>query len=770
MKSKKLFYRSAFVFATLLSLSCQKEQKKRMYPLQSQIIGLASPISLEFDSTIVFLEDYFLNPDLIDSISTPAELLSKKDGQMLYLKGNIENPLDYIQCHIGLYNYHILIKQSNKINFTFTYKPKKSISFKTLAYSGSLNGWTGSKNVLNPDDKGNYSTSFLLSPGEYPYKIEIDGIKHSDFNNPDSASNGSGGFNSIMKVGNLKHEKNLMVFESFEQNKITISAQKNMSKAFVFWDNYLIESNLKENSLYFEIPKEAQEIERSHIRVFACSENAASNDLLIPLQNGKPISDTKNLKRDDKQTFIMYFMMVDRFYNGDQSNDMPLRRPDVHPKADYFGGDLKGIIDKIEDGYFTNLGVNTIWLSPITQNPLGPWGKYPNPETSFSGYHGYWPISSSKVDFRFGDEKTLSHLVAKSHDNNFNVLLDYVANHVHMEHPAIVNNPDWATPLYLPDGTMNTEKWDEHRLTTWFDTFLATLDFSKPEVLEAMTDSALFWFKNYKIDGFRHDATKHIDLPFWRMLTKKLKTQVIKPTGRNLYQIGETYGNPELINSYVNSGMLDAQFDFNLYDAAVEAFANEDASLLVLKKTLESSLNTYGYHHLMGNISGNQDRARFISYADESVKFDEDAKLAGWTREINVQDTLAYKKLALLQAFNFTIPGIPVIYYGDEYGMPGGNDPDNRRQMQFENLLPQEEKLRTEVSNLAKKRSNSMALLYGNVEFIKASDDFLVFTRSYNQEKILVAINKSKTEIKFNLPASKETITLKPISYEIINL
>ncbi|HAG48904.1 MAG TPA: alpha-amlyase, partial [Cryomorphaceae bacterium] len=87
------------------------------------------------------------------------------------------------------------------------------------------------------------------------------------------------------------------------------------------------------------------------------------------------------------------------------------------------------------------------------------------------------------------------------HGRNMNVLLDYVANHVHLDHPVYKEHPDWATSLYLPDGSLNTERWDEHRLTTWFDTHLPTLDLRRPEVVEPMTDSALIWMTEFGIDG-----------------------------------------------------------------------------------------------------------------------------------------------------------------------------------------------------------------------------------------------------------------------------
>ncbi|MFN9801634.1 MAG: alpha-amylase family glycosyl hydrolase, partial [Bacteroidota bacterium] len=158
------------------------------------------------------------------------------------------------------------------------------------------------------------------------------------------------------------------------------------------------------------------------------------------------------------------------------------------------GGDIRGITRKIEDGYFRQLGVNTLWISPISQNAEGAWGLWNKGVTStFSAYHGYWPTALRRIDNRFGTEEEFRELLRVAHDHGMNVILDYVAHHVHQNHPLYASRPEWSTPLYLPDGTMNTEKWDEHRLTTWFDTFLPTWDFSRPEVVDALSDTAMYW-------------------------------------------------------------------------------------------------------------------------------------------------------------------------------------------------------------------------------------------------------------------------------------
>jgi glycosidase len=214
---------------------------------------------------------------------------------------------------------------------------------------------------------------------------------------------------------------------------------------------------------------------------------------------------------------------------------------------------------------------------------------------------------------------------------------------------------------------------------------------------------------------------------------------------RRIYQIGETYGTSELISSYVNSGMLDAQFDFNLYDAISTALAVGN-SFKNVENTMNNSLKYYGNHNIMGNITGNQDRGRFISYAGGALKFDEDAKVAGWTRKVEIGDKTAYNKSAMLMAFINTVPGIPVIYYGDEIGMYGGNDPDNRKMMKFSNLSPEESTLKNQTAELCKLRRSSLPLIYGDLKFLTVSDEVMVYQRSYFGKFVIVVFNNSKEE------------------------
>ena len=490
---------------------------------------------------------------------------------------------------------------------------------------------------------------------------------------------------------------------------------------------------------------------RSYLRIFAEDETYLYNDLLLPLENGQIVTDAAQLNRHDQQAQVLYSLMIDRFYNGNTANDWKMNSPEVLDIVDYQGGDLAGITKKISEGYFDQLGINTIWISPITQNPWDAWGLYPFPNgnkydstktyTKFSGYHGYWPIYATKLDDRFGTPDELRTLLDTAHAHEINIILDYVANHMHINSPTLQEHPDWHTDSILPDGRRNFELWDEARLTTWFDKHIPTLDLEREEVCEQMTDSALYWLANYDLDGYRHDACKHIPEGYWRMLGQKIATRW---PGRPIWMIGETYGSPELIGSYVKSGMLNAQFDFNVYFTAREALCGFKGMDQVMQNEL-TSLSTYGAHHTMGNISGNHDQIRFASIAGGAIDIYCHGKEEGWTREIGIGDTaVAYKRALLMEVLNMTLPGVPCIYQGDEYGEVGGNDPDNRHMMRFENLNDNEQKMRNEVAKLIQLRRHSMPLLYG--DFIPLIDrpEEIIFQRIYLGQKVTVMINRDE--------------------------
>lgn len=749
---------SAIIF---LLAACGQESPKPVLKGEVQVPdmpGLATPVLLHGDSTRVILSDYFLDPSGIDSVLLDGmNFRMDSSDQELWIFGQAPKKISAARFLVNKRMYAVPLINSDRVSMFFRYQASDP-SVREVKLKGSFNGWNENATVLHQIPTGYtaiFETFLYLRPGDHPYRVVEDGKEMLDQNNPRKVPNGLGGYNSVLTAGNPESEPPQLRTSGFRNGSISVQSEPE-TEVVAFWENELTDHMREtDGSIAVLVPESAKNVQRSHIRVYGFNRDLKSNDLLIPLEYGEVVTDPTKIRRDDFHGNVMYFAMVDRFFNGDPGNDKPTADPAIHPKANHLGGDLAGIAQKCNEGYFDSLGINSVWISPIAQNPDSAYGLWNKGVTSkFSAYHGYWPVSSSKVDYRLGNASNFSSLIDTLHNHEINLLLDYVANHVHQEHPLYQKHPDWATSLYLPDGSLNTERWDEHRLTTWFDVFLPTLDFSKPEVVAAMSDSAVAWLQRYPFDGFRHDATKHIQEEFWRSTTRKIKERVVVPGERKILQIGETYGSPELIASYISSGQMDSQFDFNLYDAAVDALAKPESGFDNLRRVMEESLSYYGSHHLMGNITGNQDRARFISYADGSVKFDEDPKLAGWTREISNRGEDGYPQLKMLMALLMCSPGIPCVFYGDEIGMPGANDPDNRRMMLFENWNEAQQSMYKASRELIAARRNSMALMYGDTRILRADETAFVLERSFFGESVLLILVKNADSLELELPGN----------------
>ena len=545
----------------------------------------------------------------------------------------------------------------------------------------------------------------------------------------------------VVLGGNRDTKGSYMSTTVVEDGRIVVEATQPVVEAIAMWQNKAIEGvEIEGNTIRVAVPQCAKNYDRSVVRIFAASEVGRFNDILLPLERGEVVTSAEDIRRQDAQSQILYSLMIDRFNNGNTENDWKINSPEVLDKVDYQGGDLAGITAKIEDGFFTDLGITTIWISPITQNPYDAWGQNVNPDTKFSGYHGYWPIYSTVVDKRFGTEEELRTMLSTAHDTEMNVILDYVANHLHINSPVLQEHPDWTTDLILPDGRENIALWDEQRLTTWFDKHIPTLDLEREEVCEPMTDSALHWVRNFDFDGFRHDACKHIPLNYWRMLSHKMKSEM---PDRPLWQIGETYGSVELIGSYVKTGMIDSQFDFNLYHTSRDVIVDTNRSMRDIAYVVEESEAAYGSHHTMGNITGNHDKPRFISIAGGDMPlWGIDDKAEGWHREVVVGDMeKGHAGLQLMKAIIATVPGVPCIYQGDEYGVPGANDPDNRDMMTFDGYNDYQVKEYAQTKALMQYRRGSMPLMYGDYRTLYVDDAAWIFLRHYMGEWVVVAMN-----------------------------
>lgn len=649
------------------------------------------------------------------------------------------------------------------IEHKFIFKPEKN--FKSIFLFGSFNNWNRAQYKLDDNGNGLFETTIELEPGRYEYKFFADGEELLDPQNPVTVPNGIGGTNSVLEIQN-PHSGKIFLHKKEYHSSITESVFKfyletedhhelKGDEIFVFLDNKKLDSkNILTDKNYLEIKIPAAQLKKSKMLRAVISINGLNSNIqMIPLQNGKPQSG----KTFNWYGGTIYSLMIDRFNNGDKSNDAPVKNDSVLWKANYMGGDFVGVTQKINEGYFDSLGINTLWISPVNDNPNDAFKEYPAPHRWYTGYHGYWPISFTNVEEKFGTFNQLKNLISTAHKHKIKVLLDFVSHHVHAENPYFKNHRDWFGKLELPDGRLNLRLWDEQRLTTWFEPYLPSFDFiHSKEALNFMSDNAIWWLEKTGADGFRHDAVKHVPNIFWRTLTRKLKKEIEIPKNKYVYQIGETFGNYDLVSSYVNNGQLSAQFNFELYNVAQAVFIDPNRSFKDLDAEMKKSLDVFGSLHLMGNIMDSHDKNRFMAYADGAITLDQwNATEEGWANPPEVKNPYNYKKAELYYAYMFAIPGLPVIYYGSEFGMTGLSDPDNRRMMRFGNQLsPYEKEMLKNVRKIVKLRNENSALVYGDFYTLRADGKIYSFVRSDFYERVLVVLNKTdeNQEVEINLP------------------
>lgn len=735
------------------------------------IRDLIQPIILEEGRTRSFvLSDLFYSEDYSINLLPNDNIVAaiNKGGDTITFTPKLNfTGLDLVSFELQNEIYQIPVMLEKKQKYLFAYKPDENVSSVNLF--GQFNGWD--RNNLPMKDENNdgiYELMIPLDAGRYEYKFFVDGKELIDSQNQIKVPNGMGDYNSVRIIEPEIKEKFYLHILNYQKNTNSISLsffcekinKKSLLKKEIvaLLDNKIIEqSNIEATGCKIILKLDQAELAGRHTVRVAVNENGrATNIQTIFIENGIPCGNEKFQNWNDA---VIYSLMVDRFYDGDKLNNCPIVHPDLSEKANYNGGDLQGIIDKIGEGYFEKLGINTLWLTPVVDNTDSAYKEYPPPHRYYTGYHGYWPVASEKVEQRFGNFDLLKKLTDTAHNHGIKILLDFVAHHVHIENPLWNEHRDWFGKIELPDGRLNLRLWDEYRLTTWFEPYMPSFDFvSSIEAREFMTENALWWLKESGADGFRHDAVKHVPNEFWRLLTKKIKKQIELPQNKTVYQIGETFGSFELISSYVNNGQLNSQFNFNLYDTAINVFLDSSSSFSLLNSQLQKTFSVYGVNNLMANIMDSHDKIRYMAYADGDLQInDGNAGELGWVNPPTVDNQSSYDKLKLYLAYELTIPGVPIIYYGDEIGMTGASDPDNRRMMRFENDLSRSEKETfSEISKLAEIRNNNSALRYGDFLTLLADENIFAYIRSDFNQRVIVILNKSNKNktVEIELPTN----------------
>ena len=759
------FLKSLFFFSLLFLIHIQAQQSKPFHGIRD-IIQPINLVAGHSDSMLIsdmFYSDNY-NVKLKENKKTGVHY-DKSSGK-IYFKADLSfSGMTLVDFEHSGQIYSFPVRSRVQQKYRFSYKPDKH--YEKLNLFGSFNGWDrGILPMKDENGDGVFEAEVPLEPGRYEYKFWGDGAEIVDPNNPDKKPNGFGDFNSLFNVtepnlgklflhiGNkevdTKESKFSFIYENekdgSEVNKKDIIALLNNTR--------IAPKRIKINGSKFHLTFSKTELKGKNLLRVAVSKNKrATNIQSINLIDGAPADKNSFIWNDG----IIYSIMIDRFNDGDKSINKPIKNDSLLAKANYMGGDFQGIINKINEGYFDSLGINTIWISPVNDNPDIAYKESPPPHRFYSGYHGYWPISSTDVEDQFGTMNKLKELISLAHKHSIKVLLDFVANHVHEQHPLVKQHPDWFGKLELPDGRKNLRLWDEYRLSTWFEPYLPKFNFvGSKQVVDFMSSNAVWWLKETGADGFRQDAVKHIPNEFWQTLTQTIKKEIEVPLNVSVYQIGETFGSYELISSYVNNGQLSAQFNFNLYDTALPTFLDKKMSFKSLEAEMKKSFLVYGENNVMGNIMDSHDKNRFMAFADGDLDLSQWSAIEeGWNNPPRVDNPANYDKAKLYYAYMNTIPGLPVIYYGSEFGMTGASDPDNRRMMRFGNELSRyEREMLEDVRSIVNLRKNHPALRHGDFLTLVANENIYAYIRSDMNERVLVVLNKNenKQEVELQLP------------------
>jgi glycosidase len=467
------------------------------------------------------------------------------------------------------------------------------------------------------------------------------------------------------------------------------------------------------------------------------------------------------------QDAAIYFAFTDRFDNGNPANDDPSQCTASDSLTNWQGGDFAGITARIESGYFDILGINVIWLSPVIDNPNGCMSGTLDGVT-YTAYHGYFPLDLTATEDHFGTMQDLIALVDTAHAHGIRVLIDLVANHLYEDNPLYAQH---QTDGWFHDFYPCEPNWDKP-IECWFMPYLPDLDYTNDAVISLATENALFWVLETGIDGFRVDALKHMVHNFIRTLRHQVEDRIVTQAAP-FYMVGETFmgewgggtGMAEtVIKEYVNTWELNGQFDFPFYWKLVKATARDEGDFVEFADFLQAALPFWGEDAIMVSFLGNHDVPRFLSHAAGQIGdlWGNGSKIQGLTEPPELpQDAQPFARLRLAQGLLFTLPEVPMIYYGDEVGLPGAGDPDNRRNMPFEDLSSNQQETLAFVRQVATLRKVHKALRRGTLDILSATPETLVFRRQSGQEEVVVAANRASTirTVEIPLPLQGDTRT-----------
>lgn len=449
---------------------------------------------------------------------------------------------------------------------------------------------------------------------------------------------------------------------------------------------------------------------------------------------------------------FIYFLMPDRFCDGDPANNRTTKSPDIYDRTKsrfYHGGDIAGLASKLD--YIQSLGATAIWTTPIYDNIDAPDLKEMHPEPGgtqrvpTTGYHGYGAIDLYSVDEHFGTLEELKSLIDQAHRRGMKVIQDQVANHTGPYHAWAQDppTPTWWNGTAKSHPKNNWQKWtamnpraayqtQQLNLEGWFADVLPDLNQDDPEVSKYLIQHSIWWLGVAGYDAIRMDTLPHVPRKFWQHWASSVKREF-----PNTKVLGELYDQDPVLVAYYQGGrpghdgidtQIDTLFDFGLFTPIRKAFANGKSIREVHQMFARDWL--YVDPNRLATFIGVHDMPRFMH--------EKGATIDG---------------LQSAMTLMMTSRGTPILYYGDELAMLGGEDPDNRRDFPggfpkdprnaFNDASrePKERQVWNHIARLGALRKEYSALATGKSLDLLDAEQQYVYARVSDQHTLVIALN-----------------------------
>ena len=434
----------------------------------------------------------------------------------------------------------------------------------------------------------------------------------------------------------------------------------------------------------------------------------------------------KNENDFDWDEAVVYFMMTDRFFDGNESNNTA-SGADTYGKNNpglYHGGDFAGVTAKLD--YLQDLGVNTIWLTPIVKNIAGVTvtdeGSEDVPYNA--AYHGYWASDFTKLNPTLGTTEEFETMISEAHKRGMRIMVDIVVNHA-----------GYGSESTFAD-MLRDKSISEGDIKSWQDG-LPDFATENADVRAKLVEWQTSWMKDYGVDYFRVDTVKHVDSTTWAAL--KNSTTEVNPSFK---MIGEYYGAGYASNgSTLGTGQMDADLDFDFNDQATSFVSGNISSVESFLSSRNTALNNA---YMTGQFLSSHDENGFKASLMNGKQYTED------------KATAAALVAATLQ---LTAKGIPVIYYGEEVGLSGLNNypyNTNRYDMDFSKATKDNVTYQHYKNLLSIRNAYTDVFARGSRKVVASSNEegYDVVSRSYGGTTLYVGMNIKDTAKEVKVPVS----------------